>query len=80
MTPNIVEGVIRGKTIELQADPGFGDGQKVSIAFNSPAQPDARIEAILRTAGAMADDPEFEAIMDQIQRDRGSAPDRPSAE
>jgi len=39
MTPNIVEGVIRGKTIELQADPGFGDGQRVAIAFNSPARP-----------------------------------------
>jgi len=71
---NIVEGVIRGKTIELQADPGFEEGQRISIAFNSPAHPDARIEAILRTAGAMADDPEFDAIMEQIQRDRGSVP------
>ena len=77
---NIVEGVIRGRTIELQSDLGFESGQRISIAFNSPTSPDAGVEAILRTAGAMADDPEFEADMEQIQRDRGSIPHQTSRE
>ena len=28
---HFVEGIIRGKTIELQADPGFAEGQRVSM-------------------------------------------------
>ena len=76
---NIVQGIIRGKTIELQSELGFEDGQRISIAFNSPMTPDAVVEAILRTAGAMADDQEFDAIMERIQRDRRSVPGRPDS-
>ncbi len=73
---NIVEGIIRGKTIELQSELGFEDGQRISIAFNSPITPNSGIEAILRTAGARTDNPDEEAVMDQLQRDRRSIPAR----
>ena len=66
----VVEGVIHGKTIELAADPGIPDGQKVEVTIRPVADREAQIEAILRTSGSMADDPDFEAVMEQIQRER----------
>ena len=68
--PEVVEGVIHGKTIELATDPGIADGQRVEVTIRTVPAPDARIEAILRTSGSMADDPDFEAIMEQIGRER----------
>jgi hypothetical protein len=66
----VVEGVIHGKTIELAADPGIADGQKVEVTIRPVVDRQAKIEAILRTSGSMADDPDFEAVMEQIERER----------
>lgn len=68
-----VPGVIHGKTIELAADPGLADGQGVEITIRPSTPPDARTEAILKTAGSMAGDPEFDAVMGEIERRRRSA-------
>ena len=65
-----VEGVIHGKTIELAADPGIANGQLVEVTIRPVVDRQAKIEAILRTSGSMADDPDFETIMEQIARER----------
>jgi hypothetical protein len=58
-----LKGVIHGRTIELEQDAGFPDGQEVSVSVEpvlsatSPTGPEART-ALLRAAGAWADDAE----------------------
>jgi len=68
-----IRGVIRGKTIELTDDPKIADGQRVEVTIRTKLDPAAQLEAILRTAGSMADDPEFAAIMDEVERYRHTA-------
>jgi hypothetical protein len=65
-----LRGVIRGRTIELAEDPGVADGQQVEITLK--IVPPARLwgEGILRTAGVLADDPEWDDIMEEIYRQR----------
>jgi hypothetical protein len=66
----VLHGVVRGKTIELDEDPGVAEGQEVEIQVRI-VEPDRKWgEGILRTAGALADDPEWDMIMEQIYRDR----------
>lgn len=69
----IIEGIIRGRTIELQADSGFHEGQAVQVTLRVLPDRETRDAAILRIAGSMADDPEFDAAMDQVRRDRQAA-------
>ena len=68
-----IEGVIHGKTIDLTTDPGFADGQAVRVIVKPLSTPEQRRDAILRTAGSMANDADFEAAMAQVERDRRSA-------
>ena len=70
-----IRGVIHGKTIELADDPGIEDGRQVEVTIRTSSLPvpDARIAAILRTAGALADDPEFAEVMNQVARQRNAA-------
>jgi hypothetical protein len=65
-----VQGVIHGRTVELTDDPGVEDGQQVTITIQTipPSRPWG--EGILRTAGALADDPEWDVIMEKIYQDR----------
>jgi hypothetical protein len=66
------QGKVHGKLIKLDQDPGLVDGQKVEItvrALESPAGPQPG-EGFRRTEGALADDPEWDGIMDEIYRDR----------
>ena len=74
-----VRGVIRGRTIELINDPGIGDGRGVEVTIRTVPNRDAQREAILRTAGSMADDSEFDLIMAQIEQERCSEPFRDAA-
>src|SRR4051812_9089264 len=66
------EGVIHGKTIELAVDPGLEDGQRVrvQVMVRPVADLDAQRAAILRTAGSMADDPEFDAVVGEVANAR----------
>ena len=68
-----VQGVIHGKTIELDQDPGIAEGQRVDVQVrvSSTAQPWG--EGILRSAGIAADVPGFDEAFEQVQRDRESA-------
>ncbi len=74
--PEVVQGVIHGKTIELQADPGIANGVAVEVTIRPlPAlDPDARLAALRRTAGALAhlSQEDWDAL-DAIVRERQGA-------
>jgi hypothetical protein len=65
-----VHGKIHGKTIELDEDPGLAEGQDVEIILKAARTQRAWGEGILRTAGALADDPDWDGIMEEIYQDR----------
>src|SRR4051794_4285836 len=62
--------VIQGGKIVLEADLGLPDGQKVEVVVLPVPREKTPGEAILRTSGSMADDPEFDEHMAIIERDR----------
>ncbi len=64
-------GRICGRTIELDEDPGIADGQEVIVQVKIVSVPSRKTgDGILRTAGALADDTEWDAIMEEIYRAR----------
>ena len=66
-----LHGVIRGKTIELSDNPGLADGASVQIVMLSikPSY-DKSAAGLQRCAGALADDPYWDDIMEEIQQSR----------
>ena len=74
--PEVVHGVIHGKTIELQADPGIADGVTVEVTIRPvPArEPDERVAAFRRTAGALAHLPreDWDALDSIVSQRRGA--------
>lgn len=55
-----VKGVVHGKLIELEHEPGLPDGQQVTVTVE-PAGVDATLpagEGLRRSAGAWCDDPD----------------------
>jgi hypothetical protein len=68
----IVHGVVRGRTIALEDDPGLAEGQAVELTIRPLPAPTGRQpgEGFLRTEGALADDTEWDAIMEEIYRAR----------
>jgi hypothetical protein len=62
-----IHGKVHGKTIELDEDLGVAEGQEVEVRVtlipNSGRLPG---EGILRTEGALAEDEEWDANMDQV--------------
>ncbi|WP_422928817.1 hypothetical protein [Singulisphaera sp. PoT] len=69
-----IEGVIHGNTIELRTNPGLADGQRVEVKVRVIASPEARIDAILKTAGSLAHLPQDAwDDLDQIIREREGA-------
>ncbi len=77
--PESIPGIIHGRTIELEADPGLADGQKVEITIRPSTGAEARSASLARTAGSLADDPEFDAAMAEVERNRRSARHREPA-
>ena len=63
-------GTIRGNTIELAEDLGLMEGQQVEVQVS--VIPAARKwgDGILRTAGALADDPHWDEIMEEVRQAR----------
>ena len=64
----IVHGKVHGRTIELDEDLGLVDGQEVEVRVISPEKKWG--EGILCSAGGWANNPEMDAIMEQIHQDR----------
>jgi hypothetical protein len=66
-----IHGKVHGRTIELDEDLGVAEGQEVEIQVRVISKV-ARTpgEGFLRTEGALADDTEWDSIMEQIHRER----------
>ncbi len=71
----IMQGIVRGKTIELDEEVGLPDGQKVEVSVHTPGLPTTRPwgEGLRRCAGALADIPGLDEDMEQILLERKSA-------
>jgi hypothetical protein len=65
-----MHGKVHGKTIELDEDLGVADGQEVKVQIKVIPPTRKWGEGILRTAGALADDPYWDAIMEEIHMAR----------
>ncbi len=76
----VLHGIIRGKTIDLEKDPGIGDGREVEVVVRAVSSPRPWGEGIRGSAGAFADYPEMDAAMEEIQLDRKQATYREAAE
>jgi hypothetical protein len=66
----VIHGVVRGNTIELKESPGVPDGQEVEVVVRPIEPVRAWGDGILRSAGVLADDPDWDRIMAEIHRER----------
>jgi len=68
----VIHGVVHGKTIALEEDLELAEGQVVELAIRAVVPPTSRQpgEGFLRTEGALADDTEWDAIMEEIYQAR----------
>ena len=66
-----LHGKVHGKTIELDEDPGVAEGQEVEVQVRVlPKTSRKPGEGFLRTEGALANDTEWDAIMEEIYQAR----------
>jgi hypothetical protein len=66
-----IHGKVHGRTIELDDDLGVADGQEVEVQVKAISKtPRKPGEGFLRTEGALADDTEWDAIMEEIYQAR----------
>jgi hypothetical protein len=65
-----IHGIVHGRTIELDENLGVCEGQSVEVQVKVPRPTQPWGGGILRTAGALADDPHWDAIMDEIHQAR----------
>ena len=66
-----LHGRVHGRTIELDDDPSVAEGQEVEVQVRViPMRNQQTGEGLLRTEGALADDAEWDAIMEEIYQGR----------
>ena len=67
-----IHGIVHGKNIELDEEPGVAEGEEVEVTIRTISDPVVRTsgEGFRRTEGALADDTEWDAIMDEIYQSR----------
>lgn len=70
---DVLQGVIRGNTIELDSSPGIEDGQIVEVVLRPISAPEDWGEGLRRCAGALANDREVDAILAEVERERKGA-------
>jgi hypothetical protein len=71
MVAKTVHGTVRGRTIELDQDLGVSEGQEVELQVKLVERaPLPWGDGLRRSAGALADDPHWDRIMDQIHQAR----------
>ncbi len=66
---HVLRGIIHGRTVELQSDPGLPDGQEVDVKLSTPPQQRTG-EGIVRSDGILVDDAEWDQIMEEIHQQR----------
>jgi hypothetical protein len=66
------QGIVHGRTIELNEDLGLAEGQKVEIFVKIVTSSSGSNEGLRRCAGSLADDwtGEDDRILDEIHRER----------
>ena len=71
MSNKILRGIVHGNVIELEDDAGISDGEQVEVTVRRVV-PQGRQpgEGFLRTEGALADDSEWDAIMEEVHQSR----------
>jgi hypothetical protein len=66
-----LHGKVHGRMIELDEDVGVADGQEVEVQVKLVLAPTLKTgEGFVRTEGALADDAEWDNIMDEIHEAR----------
>ncbi|MGA2705705.1 MAG: hypothetical protein ABSH35_32065 [Isosphaeraceae bacterium] len=66
-----IYGKVHGKTIELAEELGVPEGQEVEIQIKVISKPGNKTgEGFLRTEGALADDPYWDDIMEEVHKER----------
>jgi hypothetical protein len=71
MITRVRRGVVHGNTIELIDEAGLFDGAEVEVVVRQrEANPPATGRGLQSTEGALADDAEWDAIMDEVQEAR----------
>ena len=63
-------GIVHGRTIELDQDLGVADGEEVEVVIRTASQAKGAGEGFLRSAGILKDDTEWDQIMEEIYRSR----------
>ena len=63
-------GVVHGNTIHLDSPPPLAEGAEVEIVIRSARPKRSPGEGFLRTEGALADDQDWDGIMNEIQQSR----------
>jgi hypothetical protein len=71
MTNKVLRGTVHGNIIELEDDAGISDGEQVEIIVRRVTPHGGQLgEGLLRTQGALANDSEWDSIMEKIQQSR----------
>ncbi len=66
--PAILKGIIHGKTIELEQEPGLAEGQEVTVSLRPILPPG---QGVRQSAGAWADaGEELDVWLEEMQRSR----------
>ena len=73
MTIKLARGVVHGKTIELTEDLGLAESQEVEVGVEVVPAGKKLGEGILRSAGILAHDPDWDDIMEEIYQARKQA-------
>lgn len=67
----LLEGIINGRTIELLKDPGFPQGRRIVVRLEDHTTPlQAWGEGLRQSAGAAANMPDSDALLEQLERER----------
>ena len=79
----MIHGKVRGRTIELDEDLGLSDGATVAVSVRTIEETFERHPGVglLRTEEALADDTDWDGILEEFQRDpqpeRGAPAEEP---
>jgi len=65
-----LHGAVHGRSIELEEDLGVAEGEQVEVQVKVTPRDKPWGAGILRTAGALADDPHWDAIMEEVHQAR----------
>jgi hypothetical protein len=66
----VIHGKINGRTIELNEDPGLAPGEEVEVQVRTLPAKQGWGKGLKRCAGALAGDPEWDAIIEEIHQAR----------